>query len=45
MLVKENAWRAIANTLQRTGEMIVLVLAWFSTHIMTVCLVEDMKRR
>ena len=31
-LVKENAWKAIANTLQRTGEMILLVLAWLSAH-------------
>ena len=28
-LVKEDAWRAIAGTLQRTGEMILLVLACF----------------
>ena len=32
-------------TLQRTGEMILLVLARFSTHIMTVCLVEDVRLR
>ena len=28
-LVKENAWKAIADTLQRTGETILLVLECF----------------
>ena len=44
-LVKENAWRGIAATMQRTGKMILLVLVWFSTHIMTVCLAADVRLR
>ena len=48
VLVKENAWKAIVDILQRTDEMILLMLyrySMFSTHIMTVCLVEDVRQR
>ena len=46
-LVKENAWKAIAETLQQTGEMIFLLgcrVSMLYIHTMTVCLV-DVKQR
>ena len=43
-LVKENAWKAIAETLQRTGEIVLFVLH-VSSSILYNYLVEDVRQR